>query len=78
MSQSYRIVFYVSGHGFGHSSRTVEVIRALRERDPAASTTVKTSAPRRLYGGIHTEFFRCDTGMVQLDSLHLDAAESIQ
>jgi UDP:flavonoid glycosyltransferase YjiC (YdhE family) len=78
MSPSYRIVFYVSGHGFGHSSRIREVIRALQDRDPAASTMVKTSAPRRLYEGIHTEFFRCDTGMVQLDSLHLDTAESLQ
>jgi hypothetical protein len=78
MSPSYRIVFYVSGHGFGHSSRIIEVIRAVRGRDPGASLTVKTSAPSRLYDGIHTEFFQCDTGMVQLDSLHLDEAESVE
>jgi hypothetical protein len=78
MSPSYRIVFYVSGHGFGHSSRIVEVIRALQRLDPAASITVKTSAPKRLYDGIPTESFQCDTGMVQFDSLHLDEAASLQ
>lgn len=83
MSPSYPIVFYISGHGFGHSSRTIEVIEALVERRPDASIVVKTAAPRRLFDrvlGERYEFFelQCDTGMMQIDSLNVDAAESIR
>ena len=49
MSPSYRIVFYVSGHGFGHTSRSIEVIHALLRARPEAQIVVKTSAPRRLF-----------------------------
>ena len=28
------IVFYVSGHGFGHASRTIEVINAMLAKRP--------------------------------------------
>jgi len=49
MSPSYRIVFYVSGHGFGHTSRTIAVIDAVAERRPGVEIAVRTSAPRRLF-----------------------------
>ena len=83
MNPSYPIVFYISGHGFGHSSRTIAVIQALLARRPDASILVKTSAPQRLFDralGSRYEFIelQCDTGMVQIDSLNLDAAESIR
>jgi hypothetical protein len=82
MSPSYRIVFYVSGHGFGHASRIIEVIHALLEARPDVSIAVRTSAPRRLFErtlDTSVEFFdvQCDTGMAQTDSLHVDEAESI-
>jgi hypothetical protein len=82
MDQSYPIVFYVSGHGFGHASRTIEVIGALAERRPGVPVIVKTSAPHRLFDRAlrdRIELFnlQCDTGIVQIDSLNLDAAESI-
>jgi len=79
MSPSYRIVFYISGHGFGHSSRMIELIRALREARPGVAIAVRTSASRRLYELSAVDFFdiQCDTGMVQIDSLHVDEAESI-
>lgn len=83
---SYRIVFYISGHGFGHASRMIQVIRALVKLRPDAAITVKTSAPQRLFANVsgfsRTPFtflsVQCDTGMVQVDSLGLDAAESIR
>jgi L-arabinokinase len=49
MSPSYRIVFYVSGHGFGHTSRAIEVIHAVLRARPDAHIVVKTSAPLRLF-----------------------------
>ena len=83
MNPSYPIIFYISGHGFGHASRTIEVIQAVLERRPDVSIVVKTAAPRRLFDralGNRYEFIEleCDTGMVQIDALNLDAAESLR
>ena len=83
MNPSYPIIFYISGHGFGHASRTIEVVQAVLERRPNVSIVVKTAAPRRLFDqtlGDRYEFIEleCDTGMVQIDALNLDAAESLR
>ncbi len=75
-------VFYVSGHGFGHASRVIEVINALLERRPDSRVVVRTRTARWLFDltvrgpftYIDTE---CDTGIVQIDSLHLDEQASI-
>jgi len=58
----------------------IELIRALREASPGVAIAVRTSAPRRLYELSAVDFFsiQCDPGMVQIDSLHLDEAESIR
>jgi hypothetical protein len=78
MTPSYRIVFYISGHGFGHASRSREVIRALLARRPDVELIVKTSAPRHLFQPLDIMPFEADTGMVQFDSLRLDEAESLR
>ena len=83
MSPSYRIVFYVSGHGFGHTSRTIEVIHALLRARPDAHVVVKTSAPLRLFartlaGRCELVELECDAGMVQIDSLNIDTERSLQ
>jgi len=68
----------------------IEVVRALQHAHPEVAVTVKTSAPRRLYDVLAAEpgssgtssfdfvDFECDTGMVQIDSLHLDETESLR
>ena len=43
------IVFYISGHGFGHAVRSVELIKALVAARPDARIVVKTSAPAWLF-----------------------------
>jgi hypothetical protein len=83
MNPSYPIVFYVSGHGFGHTSRTVEVIEALVRRRPGTPVVVKTSAPQHLFertlrGRIEFIAQQCDAGMVQIDSLNVDTAASVR
>ncbi|RPI54953.1 MAG: hypothetical protein EHM55_09340 [Acidobacteria bacterium] len=83
MNPSYRIVFYVSGHGFGHTSRAIEVMHALLGACPEAAITVKTSAPRRFFertlaGRAEVIDLQCDSGMVQIDSLKVDTGESIR
>ena len=83
MNPSYRIVFYVSGHGFGHTSRAIEVIHALLRARPEEQIAVKTAAPLRLFartlhGRCELVELQCDAGMVQIDSLNVDTAASIR
>jgi hypothetical protein len=43
------IVFYITGHGFGHASRQIEIINAVFALQPDARVIVRTSAPRWLF-----------------------------
>jgi hypothetical protein len=77
------LAFYISGHGFGHASRDIEVINALVRMRPDLRIIVRTAAPRWLFdltlrGPVEVHAVECDTGIVQVDSLHLDEAESIR
>lgn len=71
------IVAYVSGHGFGHATRTGEVLRSVGDLDPRIPLTVVTSGPERLYrqalgGGFAYRFLECDVGLAQKDALVID------
>jgi L-arabinokinase len=77
------IVFYVSGHGFGHASRVIEVINAILARRPDTRIGVRTAAPRWLFdltvkGKVAFSTLECDTGVVQADALTLDEADTIR
>jgi L-arabinokinase len=76
------LAFYISGHGFGHASRDVETINALRSLRPDVGVLVRTAAPRWLFdltltAPVDLQHVECDTGIVQIDSLHLDADATI-
>lgn len=73
------VVFYVSGHGFGHASRAAELITELARRQPDARFAVRTSARRKHFEAlprVEVEALETDTGVVQIDSLRLDEEES--
>lgn len=77
------VFFYISGHGFGHASRQIEVINALAPLAPGHDIVVRTSAARWLFdSSIRAPFTwlpgECDTGIVQIDSLRLDVEASIR
>jgi hypothetical protein len=77
------LVFYVSGHGFGHAARVIEVINAILARRPETRIGVRTAAPRWLFdltvkGKITFSTLETDTGVVQIDALTLDEADSIR
>ncbi len=77
------VVFYISGHGFGHASREIAVINALAPLIPGYEIVVRTSAARWLFDATARSRFTwlggaCDTGVVQLDSLTLDEAATIR
>jgi hypothetical protein len=76
------IVFYISGHGFGHASRDVEIVNALHALAPTVRVVVRTSAPRWLFdltltGPVDWQPRECDTGIVQVDSLRLDVEATL-
>lgn len=68
---------YVSGHGFGHATRTAEVLRAVRLRAPRLPVVVASSAPPELFeavvgGPLRVRRVACDVGLVQRDALVID------
>jgi hypothetical protein len=77
------VVFYISGHGFGHAVRQIEVINALVARRRRLQVSIRTNAPRRLFDLTLDRPARIvplevDTGAVQHDSLALDEGETIR
>ena len=76
------VFFYISGHGFGHASRQIEIIKAFGRRCPGVDIVIRTTAPAWLFEKtadvphllIATDI---DTGVVQIDSLHLDERETL-
>jgi L-arabinokinase len=75
------LVFYISGHGFGHASRALEVVNEIGCRRPDARVVVRSSvAPRFLESSLDAgaALQPCDTdiGVVQRDSLTLDEDET--
>lgn len=77
------IAFYISGHGFGHASRSIEVINALVDRRPDLRMIVRSQvAPwlfqRRARPAVELMPVETDTGIVQIDSVHLDARATIE
>jgi hypothetical protein len=77
------IVFYISGHGFGHASRQIEIINALGTLRPDLTLVVRTSVPqwlfdRRIIVPVTLLPGECDAGVVQIDSLRLNEQATIE
>jgi hypothetical protein len=82
------LCFVISGHGYGHASRQMEVIRVVLERDPEAQVVVLTAVPEAIFqnylGGaeglgerLTIVPYRADVGLVQIDSLRMDRAATL-
>lgn len=76
------IAFYISGHGYGHASRSIELINALIDRQRDVRVIVRTQAAawlfrRTAHPSVELLAAQTDTGVVQIDSLRLDAVETI-
>jgi hypothetical protein len=75
------LAVYVSGHGYGHASRTAEVLREVRRRSKGLPIAVRTTAPAFLFESVvgaplTLERLECDVGLVQKDALVIDEAAS--
>jgi len=77
------VVFYISGHGFGHASRQVEVLNALAAARPDLALVLRTAvSPVLLNRTLRTPVTLldgpCDTGVIQRNSLTHDDAATVQ
>ena len=77
------VFFYISGHGFGHAVRQIAIVNALRVlAGDGIRVCIRTSAPAWLFersvaGPFELLPGETDTGVVQVDSLRLDEAATI-
>jgi UDP:flavonoid glycosyltransferase YjiC (YdhE family) len=75
------ILYYISGHGFGHAVRSQQVIRALAAIDPELRVYVRTTAPEWLFQNsikpVAYSRQAIDAGLVQADSLHMELTETL-
>lgn len=75
------IVFYISGHGFGHASRAIEVINAVQRHQPDAALIVRSAVPAWLFDTaaqqrLDIQPLETDSGIAQRDSLTHDEADT--
>jgi hypothetical protein len=73
---SRKLIYYVTGHGYGHAGRAANVIQSLVTRRPDVSVYVRTTAPQRLFADlgpqVHFEATAIDRGAIERDSLRID------
>ncbi len=77
-----RIVFYISGHGYGHAVRDIEIVKALLKRQPDSEIHFRTGAPRWLFLPLLTprvHYHRCelDFGVRQKNSFSADKENTL-
>lgn len=77
------LVCYISGHGFGHAVRVMEVLRHLQMRRPDLHIEIRSWLPRaifdfELHGSFRYTQCRLDVGAVQRDSLSVDPEASLR
>ncbi|HHS13781.1 MAG TPA: hypothetical protein ENN03_08475 [bacterium] len=77
MSSIRRLAVYVSGHGLGHSVRSIEVMNRLWEMDSGLFFQIRTDAPPWIYrlylkAPYHLGKVSVDVGTVQRTSLCVD------
>ena len=77
------VVFYISGHGFGHASREVEVINAIGAARPDLTIVLRTAVSEALLTRtLRTPVIRlegpCDTGVIQRDSVTHDDEATVR
>ncbi|MFH2204555.1 MAG: hypothetical protein ABIJ96_15685 [Elusimicrobiota bacterium] len=76
------ILYYVSGHGYGHATRTVAVLEALRAQSPGLRLHVRSEAPHWLFTDavreVETSSAHIDVGMIQADPIAIDLPASLR
>jgi hypothetical protein len=77
------VVFYISGHGFGHAVRQIAILNALAQARPELRLVVRTSVARWLFTRslrrtIEVQEAVVDIGAVQRTSVDVDVPETVR
>jgi hypothetical protein len=77
-----RILFYISGHGYGHLTRCLEVIKKIQLIEPDCDIHIQTSAPEWLIA-LNLKNYKlipktCDIGAVQKNSYDVDQKTTLE
>jgi L-arabinokinase len=75
------IAAYVTSHGFGHATRTAEVLREVSVRAPQEAVFVVSTAPARLFAELGRAVVRpvaSDVGLAQQDALTIDGPATLE
>ena len=76
------IIYYISGHGYGHSKRSIELIKTLMRKNPELFFHIRTDAPRWIFelnldSNYELHNVRLDIGAVQETSFHIDKQKTL-
>ncbi|KAH7330499.1 hypothetical protein BKA65DRAFT_461396 [Rhexocercosporidium sp. MPI-PUGE-AT-0058] len=74
-----RIIYYISGHGYGHATRSAQLISALLSSSPTTHVTVITTAPTHLFPTSPRVSFisqEVDSAIIQPQPYTIDAKTS--
>ncbi len=70
------LLYYITGHGFGHAQRSAEVIRIMLATKPDLHVHIRTAAPAFIFADLgsraHYENVIIDRGCIEIDALTLD------
>ncbi len=74
-----KVAYYISGHGFGHAVRSIQIINELL--DLGCEPIIKTGAPAFLFKeglsrSVKIVFETFDVGLCQLDNIRFDLAKT--
>jgi hypothetical protein len=73
------ILYYITGHGYGHAVRSSQVIGSLKKTSPDLQIHVRTMAPEWLFLDRALQSRRAiDVGILQKDSLEMDLAGTLR
>jgi hypothetical protein len=78
------IAYYITAHGYGHGTRSCDILRAVRERDAARPLWVVSDLPQSFLearlGDLNCRVraARFDVGMAQIDSIRVDVAATLR
>lgn len=78
-----RILFYISGHGYGHATRIIEVIKQIHFQSPQTEIHIQTNTPAWIFSmNLQNEYHfipqTCDVGVVQQNSFEVDAKATLE
>ncbi len=77
-----RIAWYITGHGYGHTVRSIEIIKELFQQQPDVAVEVRTSAAAWLFAELVSRRFSyhnvtLDVGALQANSYHVKQVETL-